>query len=214
MRKGPLFINEIHQYFVNRKLEYLYYPNGRSFIDCTLGTFSVRLFDLYRLMLGWEIGRVAIPIHEISFVVAFGSAVRMPGYTERKWSHKKYFLWGPVIHGAFKIPIEPHDADFLVVTKSNFQYETTMKPTLIESYEEGTLVTKGGIHILTASRKQFISELAAGDNFATSVFTEGVPIFIESTAALNIEDHQSWPTLLNAYWDEDKGGHLYGRIRE
>lgn len=220
--RGPLLLETFTSYFTQARLENLYFPNGRSWIDYGSNRFLhgkhvpffIHLLDLYRHMLGWNMYGTVVPLEEVIAVIAFGSAVRVPGYTESVRTVKKYFFWGSERTVIDRTPIQPRDADFLVITQKSFIHETALYPLTMETYDAGTFITRGGIHIINRSVSQVIKGMKEGDTISISALEYGVPLFIDP---LPFEVLSTLPeakfSSLFVNWTETDERKLVGRIQ-
>ena len=82
-----LSLEDFARYFENNRLGRLYFPNGKCFTpngewfeDGKITQFHINLRDLYNLIIGWKINNAGISLDDVVGVIAFGSAVRHPGY--------------------------------------------------------------------------------------------------------------------------------------
>ncbi|MEK6863642.1 MAG: hypothetical protein AABW53_03010 [Nanoarchaeota archaeon] len=115
MEELELSLEDFEDYHERNKLGYLYLPNGSMKID---------MERLYSGITTWRIGGKILSAADVTAVIAFGSAVRYPGFTEHPTITKKYWLFGPAEKSTIKVPIEPNDVDFLIVTRENLDGET------------------------------------------------------------------------------------------
>ena len=122
MIEKNLSMQDFTNYFEYNRLGKLYFPNGYCFDPLRI-PFSINLRDLYKLVTGWTIDKTSIPLDNIVGIIAFGSAVRFPGYEDVSTTRKKYLLFGPEVTKTKQIPIQPNDADFLVITGENIVKE-------------------------------------------------------------------------------------------
>lgn len=210
-----LSMKDFTRYFNERRLDRLYFPNGECKIpngawteNASVFNFFVNLNDLYKLVCGWRVNKTSVPLADIIAVIAFGSAVRIPGI--KPVSHHKYLFFGPMVTTMKEEYIQPKDADFLVITVQNLIREEILEPISVKTYDEGTWIKKGGIHLVNRGISQFMEGLRAKDTISISALQEGVPIFFdERFTGIDIEQ----TTSRKIFWDEDGEGYLFGRIK-
>lgn len=218
MIEVDLSIEDFTKYFAQKKLSRLSFPNGTCLIPhglifehADIIDFFVTLDELYKLMCGWRINSTLVPIEDIIAIIAFGSAVRYPGI--RKSTHRKYLLFGPKVIKRRTIPIHPEDADFLAITGQDLTRDEVLAPVSLETYDRGTWIEKGGIHLVNRGVKQVLKGVKAADTVSISALREGVPIFfnehfgdvIKRSGIEKITDRK-------LRWDENSRGYLFGKI--
>lgn len=194
-----LHIDDFTKYFEAKRLGKLYFPNGQNFY--------IALADLYKLVTQWRVNHTLVPPDDIVAVIAFGSAVRHPGFREVT---KRGLFRGLVTE---RVPIQPRDADFLVITGKNLTREELLEPSLLYDNYGGAYIIKGGIHIVNRSVNQIIGGVKANDTVSASGLREGVPIFFNGqldgvVAQTGIVKN----TPCKIFWDEDDNGLLTGII--
>ncbi len=210
-----LRMDDFTKYFEKQRLGKLYFPNGEYLEDYrTYSNFFVNLTDLYKLVSGWKVNHTLVPIGDIIAVIAFGSAVRHPGVEKIPHTRRKYFLFGPDITSVRERPIQPRDADFLIITGENLMREEILEPISRETYDAGTWLKRGGIHIVNRGVNQLLNGVQGNDTISISALREGVPIFFNErfpdvvTRAGVIKT-----TPRKILWDENSEGLLTGKIR-
>jgi len=218
MVETNLSMKDFTHYFNQKRLGRLYFPNGYCKIpngliaeNADIFDFFVTLSDLYKLVCGWRINKTLVPLHDIIAVIAFGSAVRPPYI--KKGTRRKYYFFGPMVKTGKQISIQPSDGDFLVITGRNLMREEILEPVSIETYDCGTWIEKGGIHLVNRGVKQLLKGVKANDTVSISAMQEGVPIFFDERFSdvitqINIKRTTSRKIL----WDENNKGFLFGRI--
>jgi len=220
MIETNLSMQDFTKYFENNRLGRLYFPNGKCYNHGGRAVqqkghipFNIELRDLYKMVTGWKINDTEVPLDDIIGVIAFGSAVKHPGYDKVSKIRKKYIIAGPEVTKTKQVPIHPRDADFLVVTGENLIRQKILEPLSIEIYDHGTVIKEGGIHLVNRGIGQVVSGVQANDTVSASAMREGVPIFyngrmsdVEGKVGIKRE------TPRKVYWDEDREGYLVGKI--
>ena len=221
MANTDLSISDFTSYFELNRLGRLHFPNGKCLIphgcnifDAEFPNFFINLGDLYKLVTGWRVNHTLVPLDDIVAVIAFGSAVRFPGMKEISVTRRKYFGFGKSVTTVAQIPIQPNDADFLVITGKNLMREEVLEPLSIETYDSGTWIRKGGIHLVNRGIQQLLNGVQANDTVSVSALREGVPIFFDSRfqSVLSQAEIPS-ETPLEIFWDQNHDGFLTGRIQ-
>lgn len=215
-----LSMDDFTRYFEAKRLDRLFFPNGQcmiphgsAFEDAEFPNFFVRLDELYKLVSGWKVNHTLVPLNDIVAVIAFGSAVRYPGVEEVARQRRKYLLFGERITKVKRIPIQPHDADFLVITGNDLMREAVLEPVSIATYDCGTWIRTGGIHLVNRGVNQLLNGVRANDTVSQSALREGVPVFSNGRfAAVCAQAGIASVTPRKILWDETKAGALVGRI--
>ena len=219
--ESDLSIQDFSEYFEQDKLGELYFPNGECDIQPLTRMvsrrdkvpFFVKLAELYKLVTDWRINHTEVPLDDILGIVAFGSAVKYPGTQTIESKSRKYLFLGPEITRKRVVPIQPNDADFLVLTEHDLLRERVLRPISLETYDMGTWIIKGGIHLVNRGVNQFLNGINESDTISISAVNEGVPIFyrdgfndILSQSGITRE------TPRKIRWDTDNTGKLKGQI--
>lgn len=217
-----LSVKDFTRYFKAGRLGKLWLPNGeaydhpggRFFDNGSVTDFYIRLDDLYKMVCGWKVNHIQVPLDDIIAIVAFGSAVRYPGVVKIKHTHRRYWLFGEKVTTIEEEPIQPEDADFLVVTGRNLTRDVVLEPETLWVYGSGTWIKKGGIHIINRGVDQVLKGVRAKDTVSKSALRNGVPVFFDNRfkdmlAKTGIKS----ATSRRMYWDETSGGRLTGKIR-
>ncbi len=220
MTEANLSMQVFTKYFDENRLGKLYFPNGQCFTpsgeifeDGTITPFHIDLRDLYKLVTGWRINGAEVPLGDIVGVIAFGSAVRHPGYKEVSTTRKKYVLFGPEVARTKQVPIQPSDSDFLVITGGNLMSEKILKPVSLVTYDCGAWIKEGGIHLVNRGIEQVVGGVQAGDTVSASAMREGVPIISNGRLGeVQSRTGITSTTPLRVFWSENKKGYLVGRI--
>ena len=213
----PLTLEDFQYYFHAKRLGNLSFPNGQAyrhpggmfFVCEAICPFYIALHELYQLVYHWEINHQQVAFDNIIAVIAFGSAVRFPGTVTktrtRFWTRKPYQI---------DVPLQPHDADFLVITQTDLMQETVLMPLTQQTYDCGTWVKKGGIHLVNRGRQQVLNGIATGDDsISLSGLADGVPLFTTPAfPALSVEAGVVSTTPRQVFWQENIHGWLSGRI--
>jgi hypothetical protein len=214
MAETNLTINDFSKYFERDKLGKLYFPNGHCFDNGEKVPFHIELSNLYKLTTGWKINKLEVPLDSIVGIISFGSAVKYPGSTIEIKKGKKFGFFGPeIVKKCIYTPIQPNDADFLIITDKNLFEDKILKPVSLETYDCGTWVKEGGIHLVYRGIEQVVNGIDAEDTISISAMKEGVPIFYtEALTALQdrIKMQNMTPRKLN--WNTGKEGYLGGII--
>ena len=210
------------EWFEKERLERLYFPVGSclepistNFDVCPIVDFFIHMKDLYELMVDWRINKRNVPLDEIVAVIAFGSTVGPSQRTVEK-TRKKYWLFGEEIKYYKTYDVHPNDADFLVITKNKMIDEKVLKAVSITTYDCGTWVIEGGIHLVNRSVSQVIDGVNAGDTISISALKKGVPLLMTPDFAGLITQ---LPTSIleeektnKVRWKTNDYGYLIGRI--
>ena len=181
--KTEMSIEDFKVWFEKDKLDIISFPVGKAMKEtsywiekCPIVSLFIQMTDLYELMMGWKINKQNIPNDEIVAVISFGSAVG-PEYKTIHKECKKYFLFGEKTRHSKKVKVEPKDVDFLVITKKKMIDDTILKPVSIDTYDCGTWVTKGGIHLVNRSVSQVLNGFNEGDTISKNAIEKGVVVF-------------------------------------
>ena len=104
MIETDLSMKDFTRYFEKNRLGMLWFPNGNCFTpngSCfehgKVTPFHIDLKTLYKLAIGWEINSTKVPLDDVVGVIAFGSAVKHPGYQKVPETKRKYLIFGPRI---------------------------------------------------------------------------------------------------------------------
>lgn len=221
MIETDLSMKDFARYFETKRLGKLYFPNGRCIIphgewfeQAEFPNFFVHLDDLYKMVSGWKVNHTLVPLDDIVAVIAFGSAVRHPGIQEVSHERRKYILFGEKVTEVKQVAIQPNDADFLVITGENLIREEVLEPLSIETYDCGTWIKKGGIHLVNRGVSQLLNGVRANDTVSLSALREGVPVFFDDRfVAVFSQTCVASTTPRKILWDEDSEGFLTGRIQ-
>ena len=214
---------DFRTYFEKDRLGKLYLPNGIRYAPekdwpITEGA-VVSLKKLYKLMIGWKVqNETEVPVDDIVAIIAFGSAVRYPGYDIVTEKSRKYLgLFGPKIEREKKKKIYPNDIDFFVLTGKDITRHEYIKPDFatIDFGSAGwaNAMKDGGINLVNRGINQLMHGVSQGDTISVSALREGIPLFYDA----RLEDVQK-RTLIpkesprRLFWDEDERGYLVGRI--
>lgn len=215
-----LSLGDFTRYFEMNRLGRLSFPNGKAFLQSgkwfengQIVNLYVEMNDLYKMVCGWKINGVLVPLDDIVAVIAFGSAVRHPGYEEVQRTHRRYWLFGEKVTTIKRVSIRPSDADFLVITVKNLMREEVLAPISLETYDCGTWIKKGGIHLANRGVSQLLKGIHEGDTVSTSALREGVPVFFTERFA-EVVKRANIPktTPRKIFWHEDDRRNLMGYI--
>ena len=216
-----LSVRDFTRYFEAKRLGKLYFPNGMCIIprgsaleNAEPHGFFVSLTELYKMVSDWKINHTMVPLDDIIAVIAFGSAVRHPGTREISYTRRKYILFGKKVTKTEQVPIQPNDADFLVITGKNLIREEILEPVSVEVYGGGTLISKGGIHLVNRGVSQLLKGIEANDTVSASALQEGIPVFFDSRFKdICAQSGIQSVTPRKILWDENEKGLLTGMIR-
>lgn len=233
MIETDLTIQDFTKYFEKNKLGRFYFPNGEREKHYYLNedgsewekNLSIELKNLYKIMSGWKINHLEVPLDEIIAIISYGSAVKYPGYKLIPETKKKFLnLFGSEIETGRKIrkDIMPNDIDFFVLTENDITRDEYIKPktkdlTLGVMGSGGciTAIVEGGINLVNRGVEQLIKGVKNGDTISTSAFKEGIPIFYDKERLEEIRNKTgiSKETPRKVYWDENQDGNLFGKIK-
>lgn len=189
------------------------------------GGFNVSLSKLYNsIQWEWKINSKPMDMHKVIAVIAFGSAVRYPGYTEKNVQSKKYFLFGSPVERRTKIPIKPNDVDFLVVTKENMTEEKYIDSRSSYDYGNDHCRKEGNMHLVPRGVDQIIVgvngsyrsiQYGIADTVSESALRYGVPLFYEKEELEELIRRSGIKkeTPRKVFWKKDWNDKLAGRIR-
>lgn len=219
-----LQMDDFTKYFETKRLGRLYFPNGKTYVHpggrwfdrSSITNFYINLTDLYKLVTGWKVNHTLVPLDDIVAVIAFGSAVRHPGVQKVYQERRKYLLFGEKVMEVKYVPIQiqPNDADFLVITGENLMREEVLEPISLHTYDCGTWIEKGGIHLVNRGVSQLLNGVRANDTVSVSALREGVPIFFNGRLdGVVAQAGVTKTTLRKILWDENDDGFLTGRIQ-
>ncbi len=221
---------DFKEWFEKSRLGELFFPVGQAYIhpgtiwfqyNC-ITNFYIHLQDLYMLCTEWRINHQSVPIDQIIAIIAFGSAVG-PKHIAIEKIGKKYFLFGKTVIRKKKKYVQPRDADFLVITRENILKEKTLKPITLETYDCGTWIEKGGIHLVNRGIEQIKEGIRSEDTISINALLYGIPIFFtEEYKDLRAEEHkelkevfqlgEDTKPLWTLRWSQNKEGYLVGKI--
>ena len=220
MEEKDLSMQDFTRYFEKSRLGRLYFPNGKcftpngySFGHGEITPFHIDLSNLYELLTEWKINDREFPLDDVVGVIAFGSAVRHPGYKEVHKKRRKYLLFGEEVTITKQVPIQPNDADFLVITGENLIREKVLEPVSLQTYDCGTWIKEGGIHLVNRGIEQVVNGIQGNDTVSASAMREGVPIFYDRRLAeVQRQTGISREIKRKIYWGKYNRGYLVGRI--
>lgn len=220
MTETNLSMKDFTRYFEQKRLGKLYFPNGKCMVprgqwieNAEFQNFFIHLDDLYKMISGWKVNHTLVPLNDIVAVIAFGSAIRYPGVNEIPRTRRKYLLFGEKVTKIKQVPIQPNDADFLVITGENLMREEVLEPTSVETYDCGTWITKGGIHLVNRGVNQLLNGVRANDTVSESALREGLPVFFDNRFKNVYSQAGVTPTTpRKIFWDENSEGFLTGMI--
>lgn len=218
--KQELRLEHFAQSFSAGRLGRLWFPNGRAFEphgqrfeNGEILPFNVHLGDLFKLMTDWRVDGHEVPPEDIVAVVAFGSAVRVPGTHEVKSARRRFLIAGPMTERVQVVPIQPKDADFLVITRRNLIRERVLVPVSLETYDCGTWIQRGGIHLTNRGAEQVIAGVSDGDTISINALKNGVVLLADGDFAdVRSRANTQCVNPYEASWEEDDRGRLFGRI--
>jgi len=217
-----LRMKEFTKYFKANRLGKLYFPNGQAYVHpggawfdrSSVTDFYIDLTDLYKMVSGWRVNHTLVPLNDIVAVIAFGSAVRYPSVQKVSRTHRKYWLFGEKVTKVERVAIQPSDADFLVITGKNLMREEVLEPISLDTYDCGSWIEKGGIHLVNRGVSQLLNGVRANDTVSASALREGVPIFFNGQLdGVIAQAGIAKTTPRRIIWDENSEGFLTGRIR-
>lgn len=188
-------------YAQKAKLGRLNLPNGKvkRSIGYSKDNLFVNLADLYRLVNRIVIVHGLIPENVLA-IIAVGSAVLSPGYREIYVTRREFFLFGPWVVDYRRVPIQPNDIDFLILTDKNLGYA-------------GTWLKKRGIHLISRGTEQIAQCVQVHDTVSMRALCEGIPIFFDErfrSVSSKIGVKSRTPRKIS--WNEDDHGCLTGTI--
>ncbi|KKT28063.1 MAG: hypothetical protein UW43_C0012G0001 [Candidatus Yanofskybacteria bacterium GW2011_GWA1_44_21] len=221
MTETNLSMMDFTRYFEAKRLGKLYFPNGKcmiphglAFENAEFPNFFIRLDDLYKMVSGWKVNHTLVPLDDIIAVIAFGSAVRHPGVQEVIRERRKFLLFGEKVTKVKQVAIQPNDADFLVITGENLMREEVLEPISIKTYDCGTWIRRGGIHLVNRGVSQLLNGVRFNDTVSASALREGVPVFFNGRFGnVSMEAGVQSATPMKVHWDENGQGFLTGRIQ-
>ncbi|MBT3404872.1 hypothetical protein HN832_01925 [archaeon] len=221
MVKTNLSAQDFAKYFKSNRLGNLHIPNGDSvnFRGYFQKGLDVNLGALFEVMSGWRINRYEVPLDDIFAVIAYGSAVKYPGYKMVPRIRKKYLdLFGPEIEVEKKELITPNDVDFYVLTGRDITRHKSIKPRM-ENYNCGsmgdiTAVVEGGINLVNRGIGQLAEGIENGDTISISAMKEGIPVFYDDRfEEVRVKIGIERDTPRRIYWGEDYRANLIGEIK-
>ncbi len=214
-----LSIKDFIEYFEKDKLGKLFLPNGNGWdvYGRHEKPISIKLRNLFKVMSGWKINSYEVPLEDIIGIIAYGSAVKYPGYKEIPKVRRKYVLFGPVIKKMKKVSIKPNDVDFFVLTEKDITRHEYIKPgwTTYDYASCGcvTAVSEGGINLVNRGVNQFLKGVKDGDTISTSAMREGIPIFFNKKLDYYVKSAGiKKETPRKILWDENKDRKVFGII--
>lgn len=214
---------DFRTYFEKDRLGKLYLPNGIRYAPekdwpITDGA-VINLKKLYKLMIGWKVqNETEVPVDDIVAIIAFGSAIRYPGYDIFTESSRKYLgLFGPKIEKEKKRKIYPNDVDFFVLTGKNITRHEYIKPDFatIDFGSAGwaNAMKEGGINLVNRGVSQLMQGISQGDTISVSALREGIPLFYrEDFEEVRARTGIPRETPRRLFWNENDNGYLIGNI--
>lgn len=196
-----LSFEDFVHYAQRAKMGQLNLPNGKikRLIGHSKDTLFVNLADLYRLVNSIVTIHGLVP-ENILAIIAVGSAVLFPGYRETYTTRRKFFLFGPWVVDYGRVPIQPNDIDFLILTDKNLGYA-------------GMWLKKSGIHIVGRGVEQMAQCMQIHDTISMHALREGIPMFFdERLKSLSSKIGIKSKTPRKISWNEDDHGCLTGTI--
>jgi len=209
--------SDLQKWFNEKRLGKFHFPTG-DFLDEDYlpSTYFVHLRDLYEMVVEWRINGQAVPIDKILAIVAFGSAVG-PWQKETVKKRRKYLFFGPEIEYTEREYIQPNDADFLVITEQEMLKDAYLKAISRETYDSGTCLKRGGIHIVNRSLRQLATGIEnREDTISLNAVFHGVPIFFVPDLDRRLNQHDiinPWEKGRSVWWRETDEGLIVGEIR-
>ena len=212
MIETDLSMKDFTEYFEQKRLGKLYFPNGRPvYCDDVWQSFHVHLSDLYKLITGWKINSTEMSPNDIFAVIASGSAIR---FKEEIKKRKKYFLAGPEIVIRKQINFFPDDVNFYVLINKDLDKKASIPPLYEHPASSPSYVTEVGINVFQLGINQLLNKFKEEDKISIDVLKEGVPIFFnEKLEDVIIKSEIKKETPRKVYWDEDRNGYLIGEIK-
>jgi len=214
MKEIGYSLDDFKTYHQGKRLGELYLPNG---------SYKISLSSLYDNLTTWKINDHTLSVDDITAIIVFGSAVRYPGFTEQPAITIKYLFFGPAEKSIRKVPINPNDVDFLIVTRENITEEKVIEATRNYNGYGGGEIIYGEMHLVCRGVNQMLEGANYRDRTAVpidsvsdSVFREGVPLFYNK---LELEDLISRSSVKRetprrVMWDETFWSkNLVGRIK-
>ncbi len=188
-------------------------------------SFFASLQALYQLLDTWQIEqKPVLDKDNIVGMLSFGSAVRVPGYTEVPVFGKKYVLFGENVQISTKRDqIQPNDADFLVLTRRNHITNLHIPANRVHScrmgkvddmYGKSTHISQGGIHLVTRGVEQLYEGIKSEqDPISLESVRDGVPIvggkaLEDVIASCGVNPNNT----LNARWGYDADARVHCRF--
>ena len=190
-----LSLDDFRDYHEAKKLGELHLPNG---------SYKISLNNLYDNLVSWKIEGKTISVDDLVAIIVFGSAVHYPGFTEQLTTAKKYFFFGPAEKRIKRVPIDPNDVDFLIVTRENMTEEKVIPAVRREIcddygvsmrvleliYKEMHLVCRGVNQMLAGANYRSGTSIPI-DSVSEHVLREGVPIFYNKSELDYLISHSS-----------------------
>ncbi len=216
MIERKLSVSDFKEYFEKNRLGRLHLPNGNWG-----NGMSLELKELFKLMSGWKIKNESeVPFEDILAVIAYGSAIKYPGYEMVPVTEPKYWgLFGSKVETGEKTKrhISPKDVDFFVLTESDITRHEYIAPGLYtQDFGSGgclTSVVKSGINLVNRGTSQLLKGINQGDTISISAMREGVPVFYNG----RLDEVQKRSGIIREtprrlLWDENEEGYLVGKI--
>lgn len=197
-----LSFKDFVRYAQGAKLERLNLPNGKvkRLIGHSKDSLSLELNNLYQL-LNRTMTMYGLTPENILAIIAVGSAVLYPGYRETYTTRRKFFFYGPWVVDYRRVPIQPNDIDFLILTDKNLGYA-------------GIWLKKDNIHLVGRGVEQMLQCVQVHDTVAMHALREGIPIFFdERLKSLSSKIGVKCRTPRKISWNEDEHDCLVGTIQ-
>jgi len=89
-----------------------------------------------------------------------------------------------------------------------------LEPISIKTYDCGTWIRRGGIHLVNRGVSQLLNGVRFNDTVSASALREGVPVFFNGRFGnVSMEAGVQSATPMKVHWDENGQGFLTGRIQ-
>jgi hypothetical protein len=182
--KDNMQIAEFEKFYKEKELGDLTFPNGTlpSLLDSITGHYEVPYFikleELYEAINGMR--GFNIPSLKLLGVVAYGDAVRYPGYELEPHTYRKWLI-GPKVTEDVKVPIQTYKADFLVVTEKNPipipSISNSQAARLCNRHVNDIYLDIRGIDQVIKGLEMGLGTPSNTDYESIASFTNGVPVF-------------------------------------
>lgn len=210
-------VADLRRYYIEHRLGLLTFPNGKCSIPTGIMpwqqdqlNFYVGLVGLCRLIYGWDLERPLVDPQDTVAIIAIGRAVQYPGVDRISGERRRYWIFGPKVPCVDEIPIQPADAEFLVITASGSGRDASIDPQWLPM--DCQILVTGGIQVTFCSLDAAREAMSDPCGKTAAAVRDGVPLFSDVRFEELLKHHSIAPSgARHIVWCET-GQHLQGTI--